>query len=128
MTEVNQALYDLWRGLKLPVYRKGCVPVSEKPPYLILEPAMAAPFEKAVLTVESWHAAPGATEAAAATLDQVAALLPPGGLLLPVGTRGHLVLYRTQGAWQTYVQDRHDPSLVGGQSRCEVHFYLMEGA
>ena len=112
MTEVNRALHALWSGLQLPVYRKGCVPVQQKPPYVIAEPAVAAPFEKTVLTVEGWFPAPGATEAAAAMLDQAATILPPGGLLLPVGT-GLLALYRAPGAWQNYVQDKNDPMLAG---------------
>lgn len=127
MTEVNQVLRHLWQGLQLPVYRRGCVPVQQKPPYVIVEPAVAAPFERAVLTVEGWFASPGGTEAAAAMLDQVAAMLPPGGLLLPVGA-GMLALYRAPGVWQEYAQDKNDPSLVGGRSRYEVHFYCMEGA
>lgn len=127
MTQVNQALYQLCRTLGLPVFRTGCVPVAQPAPYLVLEPVMGAPFETAVVTLESWHASPGGTQAAADMLDRVAALLPPSGLLLPVGT-GHLVLYRARGAWQSYVQDKNNPSLVGGRSRCEVHFHLTEGA
>lgn len=128
MTQAQQALFQLWRQLKLPVYAKGCVPRQAQLPYLVMEPALAAPLDKAVLTLEAWYAEPGAMQAAAAMLDQVAALLPPGGLLLPVGQEGLMVLYRAPGVWQEYIQDRADSSLMGIKCRYEVHFHLMEGA
>lgn len=124
MRDVNAALYEFWSGFGIPAYRPGRVPTGAEYPYITFD-AVAGEFgSRTVLVAHNWHKAPGATTAAADILDAIARKIPNSGFILPVDGRGYLVIYRNGGEFQSYVQDEEDPTVIGGRTSYEAHFFV----
>ena len=130
MTGVNRALYAFWAGFGLPAFLPGNVPDGAVLPWLTFEVVQGSGMSAAVLTATAWYKhAPqsdpitdGQTPRAA-LLDAVAQAIPAAGLRLDVPGEGFLLLDRNDGAWQTYVVDDDDPTIIGGRVSYIVRFY-----
>lgn len=124
MTELAAALYDFWSGFGIPAYLQDNVPDDAVLPYITYELVRGDAMGATVLVAHNWHQkAAGGNAARHEVMDAIARAIPSQGRRVPVG-RGFVMLYRNDATFQTDVADEEDPSVIGGRTSYEVHFYM----
>ena len=124
MTELAAALYDFWSGFGIPAYLQDNVPDDAVLPYITYEVVRGDAMGATVLVAHNWHQkAAGGNAARHEVMDAIARAIPSQGRRVPVG-RGFVMLYRNDATFQTDVADEEDPSVIGGRTSYEVHFYM----
>ena len=124
MTELAAALYDFWSGFGIPAYLQDNVPDDAVLPYITYEVVRGDAMGATVLVAHNWHQkAAGGNAARHEVMDAIARAIPSQGRRVPVG-RGFAMLYRNDATFQTDVADPDDPSVIGGRTSYEVHFYM----
>ena len=126
MTGVQTAFFNFLEQFGLPVWCQDTVPTDAQLPYITFEPVQGASMSATIVVFHNWHkdAEQGVNQERAAVMDQIAAAIPHGGIFVPVPGEGYMILYRNGGSFQMTTQDEEDPSIVGGRTSVEVHFYL----
>ena len=124
MTELAAALYDFWSGFGIPAYLQDNVPDDAVLPYITYELVRGDAMGATVLVAHNWHQkAAGGNAARHEVMDAIARAIPSQGRRVPVGS-GFVMLYRNDATFQTDVADEEDPSVIGGRTSYEVHFYM----
>ena len=124
MTELAAALYDFWSGFGIPAYLQDNVPDDAVLPYITYELVRGDAMSATVLVAHNWHQkAAGGNAARHEVMDAIARAIPSQGRVVSVGS-GSIALYRNDANFQTDVADEEDPSVIGGRTSYEVHFYM----
>lgn len=125
MTELREALYNFWSGFGLPAYLQDSVPDDATLPYITYEVVQGDALSSTVLVAHNWHnKAQGGNIERGEVMDAIARAIPVSGCVLRVG-RGYVSLYRNSSNFQSNVPDEEDPSVIGGRTSYEVHYYIM---
>lgn len=125
MTGLKKALYAFWSGFGLPAYLSDSVPGNAAYPYITYEAVQGEGITRNILTATSWHLkAPDGDTERTAVMDQIAAAIPEGGVMLPVDGGGFVVLYRNGSNFLSGVRDEDDDTILGGRVSYQINYYL----
>lgn len=125
MTGLKQVLYQFWSQFGVPAYLADCVPSNAVLPYITYEVIQPALNGEAVLTAFNWHErdADGNVQRSA-LMDDIAAAMPEGGLMLAVDN-GYVIIYRNDAGFQQDWQDDVDGDVIAGRTSYILQYYTM---
>ena len=125
MTGLKQVLYQFWSQFGVPAYLADCVPSEAVLPYITYEVIQPALRGEAVLTAFNWHrrSEDGNVERSA-LMDDIAAAMPEGGLMLAVD-HGYVIIYRNDAGFQQDWQDDVDGDVIAGRTSYVLQYYTI---
>ena len=125
MTELKTTLFDFWTQFGMPVYLQDNVPHDAALPYITYEAARVPGLSSLPLTAIAWF--PPSVDGnmrRTAFQDQVELLIPEGGIMLPVGDDGFIVLNRNDSGFVMDYQDQENIKIIGARVSYLVRFYF----
>lgn len=131
MTDLKATLYDFWARFDMPAYLQDSVPEVDadgnalEPPYITYEVTRPSALSALPLTAIAWF--PGSVDGnmrRTAFQDQVELLIPEGGIMLPVGDDGFIILDRNPSGFVSDYQDQEEPSIIGARVSYLVRYYI----
>lgn len=125
MTSLKQVLYQFWTQFGVPAYLADCVPSDAVLPYITYEVIQPALNGETVLTAFNWHErdADGNVQRSA-LMDDIAAAMPEGGLMLAVD-HGYVIIYRNDAGFQQDWQDDVDGDVIAGRTSYVLQYYTI---
>ena len=117
-----KALVHFFRQSGLPVYQSGRVPNGAKFPFITLTLSFAPYAQPSGITATAWFQEEAANTRCVEWLDDMCALVPPGGALMRYAGGGAM-LHRMSGDFASLVRDESDPSVLGARLRLNMHLY-----
>lgn len=124
MNELQQTLFAFWSQFA-PAHLSGHVPDGAAFPYITFDLVRPDAFGWTVLSAFVWCRRGDGLDVQAQVngfLDQIAAAIPPEGVLLPVG-KGYIILQRNTTDFQTLYKDPEDPAVIGGRTSYIARYF-----
>lgn len=131
MTELKTTLFDFWSQFGMPAYLQDSVPEFDadgeplQPPYITYEATRVPGLGALPLTAIAWF--PPSVDGnmrRTAFQDKVELLIPEGGIMLPVGDDGFIVLNRNDSGFVMDYQDQENTKIIGARVSYLVRFYF----
>lgn len=125
MTWLKSTLFDFWSQFGMPAYLQDSVPDDASLPYITYEATRVPGMSSLPLTAIAWF--PPSVDGnmrRTAFQDHVELLIPDGGIMLPVGDDGFIVLNRNDSGFVMDYQDQDNKNIIGARVSCLVRFYF----
>lgn len=125
MTELKTTLFDFWTQFGMPAYLQDSVPDDAALPYITYEATRVPGMSSLPLTAIAWFPiSVDGNMRRTAFQDAVELLIPEGGIMLPVGGDGFIILNRNDSGSLMDYQDQDNKNIIGARVSYLVRFYF----
>ena len=125
MTELKTTLFDFWSQFGIPAYLQDSVPHDAALPYITYEATRVPGMSSLPLTAIAWFPiSVDGNMRRTAFQDAVELMIPEGGIMLPVGGDGFIILNRNDSGFLMDYQDQDNKNIIGARVSYLVRFYF----